>query len=122
MVSDMLDRDFKIIIFEQPVDSPWSSADVYPALYGRTLISSVTFARFNNRPCAAIRDIAIAGFGWNFKSADSWSPISLSQLKFVMVDEDSRIYFPGPNPGWLNQADCIDMDCDGPKVHSVMKQ
>jgi len=38
----------------------------------------------------------------------------------VEVDGDSMVRLQPPNPAWLNQADCIDMDCDGPKVCYIL--
>lgn len=42
--------------------------------------------------------------------------MTLRNIEKVDVDAGSLAYLDPPNPGWINQADCIDMDCDGPKV------
>lgn len=36
----------------------------------------------------------------------------------VNVAMEAKVHLYGPSASWINQADCIDMDCDGPKVTS----
>ena len=109
----------------QPNLHPWSDADQYPAIYGQTEVSSVTFANFTIPPCAVAgdtqpkRDYAIAGHAANSIAADTWHPINVSGLQLVSVDDASKAYLQKGNPAWINQGDCIDMDCDGPKVRTV---
>ncbi len=86
-------------------------------MYGRTEVTSVTFAKFGKRRCpTAKRDFAVAGHDPGAGAADAWHPVSLRQIEIVDVEVESKIYFQLPNPGWLSGQDCIDMDCDGPKV------
>ena len=75
----------------------------------------MTFARYETLS-SGYRNFAIAG---QPTAADAWHPISLSRVEFVSVDFQSRVYIQAPNPAWLNQADCIDMDCDGPNVFII---
>jgi hypothetical protein len=109
----------------QPYLHPWSDADQYPAIYGQTEVSSVTFANFTMTQCAVAgdsqpkRDYAIAGHSANSLAADTWHPVNVSNLQFLNVDEASKAYLQRSNPGWINQGDCIDMDCDGPKVMTM---
>ncbi len=80
-------------------------------------MSSVTFANFGKRQCAgAKRNFAIAGHSSGANAADAWHPTSLRATEFIGVDFESYIYMDRGNPGWLSGSDCIDMDCDGPKV------
>ena len=80
-------------------------------------MSTVTFANFGKRKCAgAKRNFALAGHSSGANAADAWHPTSLRKIELVSVDFESYIYLDRGNPGWLSGSDCIDMDCDGPKV------
>lgn len=88
---------------------------------GQTDVSGITFANFGVSPCPAdggVRDVAISGHGLNSDAADGIHPMTVQSVELVNVDGDSLVRLQPPNPVWLNQADCIDMDCDGPKVFS----
>ena len=103
----------------QPKIFPWYDSDAYPSIYGRTEVSLVTFAKFGIRGCpSAKRDFAVAGHDPGANAADAWHPLSLRQTELDGVELESYIYFERPNPGWLSGQDCIDMDCDGPKVRN----
>ena len=103
----------------QPNIFPWYDADAYPSIYGKTEVSSVTFAKFGKRHCPTTRrDFAVAGHDPGALAADAWHPVSLRQTEMVDVEFESVIYLQRPNPGWLSGQDCIDMDCDGPKVRN----
>jgi hypothetical protein len=80
-------------------------------------VSSVTFAGFGRAPAPCIkRDYALAGHDPSATAADAWHPVSLRGIELSGVDRESLARLPPPSPSWLNQADCIDMDCDGPRV------
>ena len=66
-------------------------------------------------PCIK-RDYALAGHDPSANAADAWHPMSLRKIELVAVDWESLALLQPPNPAWINQADCIDMDCDGPRV------
>jgi hypothetical protein len=101
----------------QPDVSAWFDTEAYPSIYGRTEISFVTFANFGKGRCpTANRDFAVAGHDPEARATDAWHPVSLRQTEMVRVDYESAIYLQRPNPKWLSGQDCIDMDCDGPKV------
>ncbi len=103
----------------QPIVHPWNDVDAYSVVDGQTDISGVTLANYGVSPCPAengIRDAAISGHALNAHAADGWHPVTLQSMELVGVDADSMVRLQPPNPDWLNQADCIDMDCDGPKV------
>ncbi len=98
--------------------------DAYSLVDGQTDISGVTLANYGVSPCPAdneVRDAAISGHALNAHAADGWHPVSLQSMELVGVDGDSMVRLQPPNPDWLNQADCIDMDCDGPKVQSTLR-
>jgi hypothetical protein len=101
----------------QPYAAPWYDAESYPSIYGRTDISFVTFAKFGQNRCSGgKRDFAIAGHDQKAFAADAWHPVYLKQIELIDVDFKSTVYLHPPDPKWLNSGDCIDMDCDGPKV------
>jgi hypothetical protein len=103
----------------QPVAQPWFTTDSggYPSIYGRTEVSFVTFAIFGKTRCTrGKRDYAVAGHDPKSHTADAWHPLSLDHTERVDVEFESTIYLQSPNPDWLNDHDCIDMDCDGPKA------
>jgi hypothetical protein len=107
----------------QPTAEPWDAHDVYPTIWGLTELKGITFSDFGVSPCdtgsdAGARNFAIAGHSPTARAADAWHPMSVREMEVVRVDADSVVRFPGPDSGWLNQDDCIDMDCDGPRVSS----
>ena len=84
-----------------------------------TQVSSVTFAGFGTAPAPCkLRDYAVAGEEGGQKAADSWHPMSLSGVELTGVDPKSLAWLQPASPAWLNPADCIDMDCDGPRVRA----
>jgi hypothetical protein len=85
-------------------------------------VTSVTFAKFRKQRCPnAKRDYAVAGHDPGAVAADAWHPVSLRQTETVEVERESMVYLQLPNPRWLSGSDCIDMDCDGPKVRSIVQ-
>ena len=50
------------------------------------------------------------------EAADGWHPVITSNVELVAVEPQAVVHLNPPSPGWINQADCVDMDCDGPKV------
>jgi hypothetical protein len=81
---------------------------------------AITFANFGVSPCASdggSRDVAISGHALNSHAADGVHPMTIQSVELINVDGDSLVRLQPPNPSWLNRADCIDMDCDGPKVY-----
>jgi hypothetical protein len=105
----------------QPEIAPWPDGQSYPSIYGRTELSSVTFAKFGKGRCPhGKRDFAVAGHDQTATAADAWHPMSLLQTEMVDVDVESMVYLQSPSPTWINAQDCIDMDCDGPKVNNLL--
>jgi len=98
-----------------PKIKPWFDSGIYPTLYGHTEVEAVTFADFGlpctSGPRANLRDYAFSAPP--DKNADSHAPLHTKLVELVNVEEDSVALMVDPNPEWINQADCIDMDCDG---------
>jgi hypothetical protein len=83
-------------------------------------VFSVTFAGFGRAPAPCTkRDYALAGHDPSAIAADAWHPMTLREIELVEVDKESLVRLQPPSPAWINQADCIDMDCDGPRVRQV---
>eukprot|EP00961_Rhodomonas_salina_P088399 1188685-Rhodomonas_salina.3 len=120
-----------------PKIKPWFDGGAYAALFGQTDLDGVTFANFgqpcNTGPRAGRWDHAVTGVPPSAGMADGWHPLTLKNMELVNVAMEAKIRMSGtsiahpqgnqvllqpPNPSWINQADCIDMDCDGPKVHA----
>lgn len=103
-----------------PVIKAWYDAGAYPSLYGQTEVEGVTFAEYG-KPCSSGPrankwDATVSGVPQGGGAADAWGPLLLKSIETVNVAMEAKVNLYGPNPSWINQADCIDMDCDGPKV------
>jgi len=92
-----------------PKIKPWSDAGSYPALYGRTDVAHTTFADFGEG-CGGKKEAVLRG---NPAAADARHPTHTMDIEMVRVMEGSEVAMHLPNAKWVNQADCIDMDCDG---------
>jgi len=92
-----------------PLIKPWNDAGSYPAIYGRTDIAHTTFADFG-AGCSGKQQAAIRG---NPAAADARHPTHTMGIEMVRVTEGSEVALHKPKAAWVNQADCIDMDCDG---------
>jgi hypothetical protein len=109
-----------------PLIFAWSDADAYDAIYGQTEIDDVTFASFGSSECSAGlraggRDYAVSNKDLAAAAQpDGNHPVVLSNIEKVDVDDDSLVHFELGPAKWINQADCIDMDCDGPR-HGFMR-
>jgi len=95
-----------------PLDKapPWDVSS-YPAISGLTRLNAVTFANFGPDACNRTNAAIMAFEG----SGDAMHPVHLSNTTLVNVDEDSKVKFFRPNPGQINQDDCVDQACDGQK-------
>ena len=71
-------------------------------------------------------DVTFSGFGDNCDGRDlvlrsnKWTddinwPINATNIKYMDVVDDYKIYVDEPLLGKINPADCTDMDCDGMK-------
>ena len=94
----------------------WHLATHYPVIDGDCIVSNVTFANFKNRGCS-FSDFSITN---NPISPDAVTPITIRNSKMVLVEEKSTMHFYPPDPAWVVQEDCVDMDCDGPK-HALVR-
>jgi hypothetical protein len=94
-----------------PCIKPWHTVGSYPAIGGFTAVRGITFARFRVNPCGR-RDVAI---GTNLDSPDATHPGSFASVEIVDTQSDSLAKMEPPQAGWIQIADCVDMDCDGPK-------
>jgi plastocyanin len=95
---------------------PWHKVKSYPTIAGQVNLTSVTFARFGNyQPC----EHDSFAVGNNELSPDAMHPNYFENTKLIDVDPLKIAHLWPPNPAWIVQEDCIDMDCDGPK-HSMI--
>ena len=94
---------------------PWHSLDVNPAIRGVVRLTKVEFAHFGTK-CGR-GSIAITT---NPGFADVFHPVYTQGISLFNVDRDKLIYIRPPDLSWVNPADCVDMDCDGPK-HALIK-
>ena len=109
MMSYMNKNPFKI-------HKEWHKASHYPVIDGDCKIINVTFVNFNERGCS-FSDFSITN---NPVSPDAVTPITIEKSKLIQVDSDLLMHFYPPNPAWIVQEDCVDMDCDGPK-HALVR-
>jgi hypothetical protein len=88
-----------------PVVKPWNNAEKYPALYGRTELHGVTFAKFG-APCKTGRRDGMSDYaiGVNPTSADANHPMYVRGVEMVDVNEGNVAKFALPNPEWINQV------------------
>ncbi|XP_077870118.1 fibrocystin-L-like [Saccoglossus kowalevskii] len=82
----------------------------YPAISGKTMITDVTFSNFGS--ACGKTDVAIIT---NPLNGDAMHPIFMKGAKFVDVLPTSKVFIHWPSLGFVNPADCVDMDCDGKK-------
>lgn len=95
---------------------PWHLPITYPAIAGQVNITSVTFARFKDYGPCNHTSYVIAN---NKLSPDAMHPNYFEKTGLIDIESDRIAHLYPPNPAWIVQEDCIDMDCDGPK-HSVV--
>ena len=108
---------------EAPLIFPWGHGGQYASIHGKLNIEYSTFASFGNEPCSSsevARDHAISSMFPSSSSADSSLATTVRAVQMVNTDEDARVRLYRPSPNWINQADCIDMDCDGPR-HTLIR-
>ena len=55
----------------------------------------------------------------NWFDQDAAKPHYLENVLAINVENDYKIYYYPPDPSWVIQDLCVDMDCDGPK-HSLV--
>ncbi|KAJ1475672.1 hypothetical protein T484DRAFT_1827474 [Baffinella frigidus] len=113
-----------------PLVFSWSDGGAYAALYGSLAIEDSTFARFETSPCSSTAgvsrklktasDRAISSLPPSAGQADSSLSTTTRRLEVSAVPRDAIARMHHPSPSWINQADCIDMDCDGPK-HNLIR-
>lgn len=108
---------------DSPLIKPWYNGGQYGALWGQTFLDDITFAKFgqycNSGPRGGIVDAVISGLPTGAEAADAWHPVTTTNIELVQVERKARVFFNPASPEWINQADCIDMDCDGPKVRTM---
>ena len=109
MMSYMNRNSFKIFKI-------WHRAQHYPVIDGDFRIINTTFVNFKDRGCR-FSDYSVTN---NPASPDAVTPLSIQNTKKIDVDEKSLMFFYPPNPAWIVQEDCVDMDCDGPK-HALIR-
>ena len=109
MMSYMNKRPFKI-------HKEWHKASHYPVVDGDCRVINVTFVNFNERGCS-FSDFSITN---NPISPDAVTPITIEKSRMIQVNSDLLMHFYPPNPAWIVQEDCVDMDCDGPK-HALIR-
>ena len=92
-----------------PLIMPWYDAGSYPNLLGRTDIDGVTFADYGSR-CGKTMSAIRA----NPAAPDASHPLYSTNAEMVRVAHgESTVGLVKSDPGWIDQSDCIDMDCDG---------
>ena len=102
----------------------WYNAASYPSLWGQTFLDEITFAKFGKYCTSGARggvvDAALSGIPPRDGAADAWHPVITTNIELVQVDPKARVFLNPPDPAWINHEDCIDMDCDGPKVRMMI--
>ena len=98
-----------------PHIAPWNDIGGLPTIFGQTEVDGLTLANFG-LPCLSgprgnIRDVAVA----TFKMPDNCPPMLTKNIVLINVHSASKTQLSDPDPSWINQADCVDMDCDGMK-------
>ena len=91
------------------------AAGTNPALRGILNLSNITFANFGAN-CDG-QDVI---FRTNFGEDDVNWPISASDIKFISVAQDNKLYIDEPLASKINPADCTDFDCDGMKKAMII--
>jgi hypothetical protein len=87
--------------------------DHYPSIMGLTQVSSNEFINYGVLPNCQSRRLYI--FTTYKGQSDTAHPVHVSGMTLTNVDDNSKMYLYDPDPLWINQQDCVDMDCDGLK-------
>ncbi|XP_070541075.1 fibrocystin-L-like [Ptychodera flava] len=95
---------------------PFHKVTSYPAINGVAYITDVTFAHFGDH-CNGKIDKA---FMTNPSNGDAHHPIVAEGINFVDVDDGCEVFIHRPNLGFVNPADCVDMDCDAKKKSMII--
>ncbi|XP_077992871.1 fibrocystin-L-like [Glandiceps talaboti] len=83
----------------------------YTAISGSVQLTDVTFSNFDSNCNGKVDKV----FMTNPSNGDAMHPMVVQGLEFYDVDEDSKLFIHAPSLGFVNPADCVDMDCDGKK-------
>eukprot|EP00117_Sycon_ciliatum_P037364 scpid335/ scgid27970/ Fibrocystin-L; Polycystic kidney and hepatic disease 1-like protein 1 len=98
----------------------WHLPKSYPGIRGRMEVSDVAFARFypipSSFPGCPVGQFAVMN---NDLSPDAMHPLHMERTVRLDVGANNLAFMYPPKLGWINQEDCVDMDCDGPK-HSIV--
>ncbi|XP_071488092.1 fibrocystin-L-like [Diadema antillarum] len=89
---------------------PFHKVMSYPTIGGQTIVRDVTFSRFNSH-CGPASKV----FMTNPVSGDAMHPLTVEGLTFDDTPTDNYVWIHRPSLGWVNPADCVDMDCDAHK-------
>jgi hypothetical protein len=84
----------------------------YGSINGSTWVNNTVFASFGTDACGR-RNYMVTNNGL---SPDANHPIYIQNASIVNSNTNSSVYLFSPNPAWINPTDCVDMDCDGPRV------
>jgi hypothetical protein len=101
-----------------PTELPWHNVKSDPAIWGKNTFKDIVIAKFltPNKRCGGIKDRILMT---NPLSPDVTLPHIFSEVTYSSIDNNARIYLSDPDPGWRNDDDCGDMDCEGLKHSSV---
>jgi hypothetical protein len=92
---------------------PYAGSMSYNQLSGVGHFRNITFGHFGKSKCDnKTRDYAITT---NPKMMDAQQPVFARDIKFVNVENSSKIWIHEPDHSLINPARCMDMDCDGLK-------
>ena len=97
-----------------PLGKPWINGKPksFPLLTGQVYLNDVTFANFNSGQCDGQFDSAIRT---NPRGDDMQFPIFTNGIKFVNVEEGSKVWMDRPLMKLVVNEHCVDMHCDGLK-------
>ena len=97
-----------------PLGKPWINGKPksFPLLTGQAFLNSVTFYNFKSGQCNGEFDSAIRT---NPRGDDMQFPIISKDIKFINVEENSKIWMDRPLMKLVVNEHCVDMHCDGLK-------
>jgi len=104
-----------------PLDktAPHSAAASYGQISAKTILTNVRFVRYDQQQpstgALSSGQCAIAPFAirTNPASVDVVHPTHAQGIKWVNTAVARRLRVDRPNPGWINEEDCIIFDCEG---------
>lgn len=122
----LLSSTFALEFTTGPEHKPWDHVHGYATVLGSMFVTGTTFADFRGSNVSDCK-LAAHAIGNHELAPDAFHPHFFSQSSVVNVATDGLFRIAGPDPAWMNEADCgfatitrddgslLHLNCAGPK-------